>query len=351
MKRSALLILGMGLLVSLSGLRLAVLAGKETAASLPQSTCTTLKTQGYLGGCSTLTVFWLSQTPQNQVTGFKLHTFAGVFPLGNELLPSSAKSFQLSVPCGSGGQVQITEFRTNGTTCTAQYTGNLPHNRQCGDAACAGSSGGRASVVSAANYRSNVAALSIASVFGDADFTTETEPAYDADPFSPGVQLPTKLANVQVMINGMPAGLFFVSPKQINFLVPALSEGLHGLQVVTPDGRTVFGDVLITANAPGVFTVTNTGEGLAAAQYIVSGSTIYVVLYATGLNNGNVTLRMNNREYVPSYFGPAPGYLGLQQINFPIHASEFPTGQTGAVLTIRNTRGFWDAQGVLLRKP
>lgn len=325
------------ILLAIVGVALAVcpLFAVASGRSAVQAACT-LKTQGYTGGCSNVNVLFFTQTPQSSIQEFRINSFAGQFTA-----PNTARSFSIPTGCGSGGQVQITEVRTNGTTCSASYSGNLPHNRPCDQC---GNIGGRVSTVSAANYRSNLAANSIGSIFGDSDFTTQTAGASS-------LPLPTELAGVRVLIGANPAGLFFVSPKQINFLVPSLPNGLHSLQVVTPDGRTVFGDVLVTSNAPGIFTTDNTGSGFAAAAYLPAGNLVYVVLFGTGLNNGQVTLRLNGREYPASYAGGAPGFVGLQQINVPVPVSEFPASSAvGALVTVRNAEGFWDSQGFNLRR-
>src|SRR5258705_12524495 len=74
--------------------------------------------------------------------------------------------------------------------------------------------------VCAANYIANSIAFdSIVAAFG-AQLATTTVVAGDADPQTPGIQLPTVLGGVSVRVAGKLAPLFFVSPGQINYLVP-----------------------------------------------------------------------------------------------------------------------------------
>src|ERR1051325_10431416 len=68
-------------------------------------------------------------------------------------------------------------------------------------------------IVSAGNFTGgNVAPGSVLSIFGS-NLSTLTASA-------PGIPLPTTLADVQVLVNGKPAPLFYVSPTQINFQLP-----------------------------------------------------------------------------------------------------------------------------------
>ena len=70
-------------------------------------------------------------------------------------------------------------------------------------------------VVNVGNYaQESIAPGDIAAVFGD-----QFAPAGSALSNS-GVPLPTSLGGVQVLVNGMPAPLYYVSPGQINFQIP-----------------------------------------------------------------------------------------------------------------------------------
>ena len=69
-------------------------------------------------------------------------------------------------------------------------------------------------VVSAADYEPAIAPGSIASVFADLANTHA-----EATPDALG-NLPTSLNGTSVSVNGELAGLFYVSPGQVNFLVP-----------------------------------------------------------------------------------------------------------------------------------
>jgi uncharacterized protein (TIGR03437 family) len=294
----------------------------------------TLRTQGYLGGCTSVNVLWFTQTPQSQISHFNLNTFQGGFTT-----PNTARSFSIPTSCSSGGQVIIQEVRTNGTICSAQYSGNLPHNRPCDQ--CAAISG-PISVVNAANFRSSTTADSIAVIFGDG-LATET---VSANSFP----LPTSLAGVQVFFDGQQCELFFVSPKQVNFRIPfSAVAGLRTVRVTNREGKSFFGDVYIQSQAPGIFTRDATGGGAAAAAYLVFGAQTYAVLFATGINPDligatDVSIQTVTGRFPASWVGRAPGFAGLVQINVPIPASQLDG--RGATLNV----AVWQSQGFILQR-
>ncbi|HMX28614.1 MAG TPA: hypothetical protein PKC13_23705, partial [Blastocatellia bacterium] len=271
--------------------------------------------------------------------------------------------------CSSGGQVVITEVRTDRTSCTVQYSGNLPHNRPCDQ--CAGVGGGL-STRNAATFGPFLAPDAIGAAFGDSDFTTVTAASYDADPQTPGYQLPQELGGVRLLIDGQPVGLFFVSPKQINFHVPAsLSLGLHSVQAVTPDGRALYGDVFLAKNNPGIFTQEANGNGQATYYWwifrngipfriltpgqlrrtdVQFGDRVFAILFGTGINSPRAELRLSNgRVFNSLYAGDSPLFVGLDQLNFEIAQDELWDGSIGASLTVFDDVGAsWPSNGFTL---
>jgi uncharacterized protein (TIGR03437 family) len=169
--------------------------------------------------------------------------------------------------------------------------------------------------------------------------------------------LPTvfPLTGVRVYIDGVPAPLYFVSPTQVNLLIPSgLKEGLHRLHLAL-DGRAgPVVDLRIAAASPGLFLWQ---PGLALAVRL-DGSLVTVmnpaqpgeilILFATGLGDtagpvprfGEVargaaplvaterfSVKLNGlalpRDHV-YYAGLAPGFAGLYQIN--VRVPEDSTG-------------------------
>src|SRR5262249_32247812 len=116
---------------------------------------------------------------------------------------------------------------------------------------------------SAASYRADaVAAESIASIFGS-DLATETQAAT-------GTPLPTTLANTTVRVRDSASverlsPLLFVSPTQINFLIPTgLANGESIFTVIKSDTTAPSGVIQIAPIAPAIFSANANGQGVAA---------------------------------------------------------------------------------------
>jgi len=175
--------------------------------------------------------------------------------------------------------------------------------------------------------------------------------------------LPTELAGTSVEVNGRKAGLFFVSPGQINYLMPAATES--GLaNVVVKNGTNISnGTVQVARVAPAIFTANSSGRGVPAAQILrvfnnglqryealsqFNASTgryvtkaidmgpasdlVFLVLFVTGVRqavddngdgnfNENVRVLLGGEQYTPQFVGPQPQFVGLEQVNVLIPRS------------------------------
>jgi uncharacterized protein (TIGR03437 family) len=192
---------------------------------------------------------------------------------------------------------------------------------------------------------------SIVSLFGT-DLAATTAFAalslQNASATNPGLGLPTTLGGTQVLVNSVPAPLFYVSPTQINFQMPPNVIGGAAEVVVVSAG--IAGPpalVEVTPAAPGVFTTNQQGTGQGAILHTnyspnstqnpaQRGSV--VAIYCTGLGAVNpavpqgkvpataplsVTVQTPNVLVggVPAevlYSGLAPGFVGLYQVNVRI---------------------------------
>jgi uncharacterized protein (TIGR03437 family) len=180
--------------------------------------------------------------------------------------------------------------------------------------------------------------------------------------------LPTTLGNVKVTVNGRPAPLDYVSPAQINLLVPFETAGDYATFQVTND-KVASNQVTVYTNvtAPGVFTLPNNagtfplGIGPAAVTHLdyslvteanpaVAGETL--VLYLTGLGAvtpavtdgapgaanplgianeypGSIGVDVSDSTFADvdaslSFAGLAPGLAGVYQINFVVPSGLAP---------------------------
>ena len=120
------------------------------------------------------------------------------------------------------------------------------------------------SSVSAAHYNiSPIARSAIVAGFGPRLATTSLD--------AHSIPLPTSLAGTQLLIKDSegiehPAPLYYVSPTQINYQVPAgASLGPALVTVTSGDGQISTGLMTITSVAPALFTVNQSGSGAAAA--------------------------------------------------------------------------------------
>jgi len=224
---------------------------------------------------------------------------------------------------------------------------------------------GGGAVQSAAAPSSAVAPDSLASLYG----------AY----LAPGIAqaaaqpLPLVLGGVTLSVTDAAgatraAPLLYVSPGQINFVVPDGTVPGSATLVVSNASTTQTFTVAVRSVAPTLFSMNGAGSGVAAATAIavqaanplsqssvpvfqctgsscasvpirLSGDTsVYVSFFGTGIRNrsslANVAVTINGIGVPVLYAGPAPGYTGLDQVNVGLVLSLRGSGESNAVLTV-----------------
>ena len=331
-----------------------VMAARELKAQQP--VCD-LSNAASLGGCDNVYYGWF--TRRTDVSEQTLRYSDGFSPA---ISPTVRNYSRLGVGCDYHVSVTITQKYTNGQICTATEHDN--HNRRCDQC---GAVGGRVSTVNSASFQAFVAADTITSAYSDQDFTTQTLTSPDADS-APGFQLVTELGGVRGFIDGQPMGLFFVSPRQVNFYVPAgVAAGQHFISFSTASGLTLTGDVVVNVNSPGIFTEDQNGSGQASAQWWVyrpgqpvrvyswtslqaaPGDRVFLILFGTGIISARATLRVNNKVYDSAYAGNAPTFVGLDQVNIEIPYADLWRGSLGAQLTSWEGQSSWQSNGFILK--
>ncbi|MBI1760672.1 MAG: PD40 domain-containing protein [Acidobacteria bacterium] len=151
--------------------------------------------------------------------------------------------------------------------------------------------------------------------------------------------LPLELNNVRVTVRGIAAEILFVSPTQVNFIVPAqVGTSDTAPFTINNNGLQASGTVKLVDVAPGVFTVTGTGTGAATVQcgrvsddglsFVTSSpaceaggdaDTAYLVIYGTGWRNGSgLTVTFGDTTLTPVFSGAQGSLAGLDQINVPL---------------------------------
>ncbi len=202
------------------------------------------------------------------------------------------------------------------------------------------------------------------------------------DGLAPGVELapaggplPESLAGTSVDITDAwgthyTAPLWFVSPSQINFLMPAgTPPGPVNVAVVRQSETVASGTLQIAAVAPGLFTMNANGEGVPAAvavfvkedgsqtwRYVFEPGCavgacqpvpieigpptgqVYLQLYGTGIRGRSsleaVAASIGAVQAPVLYAGPVAGMSGLDQVNVGLPRSLQGSGPVELVLTV-----------------
>ena len=83
-----------------------------------------------------------------------------------------------------------------------------------------------------------------------------------------GSSLPTNLSGVQVNVNHQPAAVYYISPTQVSFQVPAGITGTASVQVIANGVASNSVTAAAATNSPGIFPVILGGTNYAAAVFL-----------------------------------------------------------------------------------
>ena len=176
-----------------------------------------------------------------------------------------------------------------------------------------------------------IAAGSFATIFGQ----NLCSQAMVADWIAPD-RLPTALGGCSVAVGGAPAMMQYISPTQINFIMPRSVASGTSTITVQNGSQMSMGSVIIGASGPGMFSLNGMGIGEGAMlngtmwkmgpfSTTTNGQPTYVSMYVTGLDMSMApTVAVGGIPVDVVWFGSAPGYAGLQQINV-----QLPSGMAG----------------------
>lgn len=220
-------------------------------------------------------------------------------------------------------------------------------------------------VVSAASGTEGLSAGGIVTIYGT-NLAGSTVVA-------PGVPWPTSLGGVSVLVNGIAAPIYFVSPGQVAFEMPwqVLGDSQVSVVIVLNGARSAAQTVKLAADGPDLFSMNQQGTGqgaiqiantmlLAAPPGAVAGflsrparrGVDYLTIYCTGL--GDVSPRPESGAPAPAsplaqtvaaptvtvggvtapapiFAGLSPGFVGLYQINVLVPANA-PVGDAVPVV-------------------
>jgi uncharacterized protein (TIGR03437 family) len=206
-------------------------------------------------------------------------------------------------------------------------------------------------IVSGASYQSTIAPDSLASIFGTNLAQATASATLDANG-----QLPTELAATRVEVDGKAAALIYVSPSQINFVVPGdLASGTINVIIRSTNGGATRGSTVAVAQAaPGIFSSDASGRGPGAilnainfrpAPFLtVTGDTrTRLAVYSTGVRHAKkvtaqaVDIQGNRFDLVVEFSGAAPGFFGLDQVNVVLPPDLDGAGVVSLTLTADDT--------------
>ena len=159
---------------------------------------------------------------------------------------------------------------------------------------------------------------------------------------------PTMLGGCSLMVNGMAAMMTYASPGQMNFVVPQ-NAGTGTATVLIGNGtQTINGSMMIGLGGPGVFSLDGMGMGngammlgtnyhLGSFSSTTNGQPTPVAIFMTGLDlSQKPTVTIGGVSLDPAnvtFYGNAPGYPGLQQINIQLPANMAGVGRVPMTIT------------------
>ncbi len=327
---------------------------------------------GMLDGASAINIVaynqnfsWVSTTPLSNIsvtgnfvtnsirTGIRMENVAGGQISGNTLLNDATQPsnylWYLPACCETLSQVE-SEFQQPVVVASSTSVTNANNT----------TSGPWVANVSGADAGYRLGAGSIAVAYG--------ENLASATASASGSPLPATLGGVTVTVKdsagvSRQAGLYYVSPGQVDYVVPA--DTAAGVATITV-GK-IPSAALIASVGPGLFTANGTGSGVAAAIAVRASSNgaqipvpafqcgqtgcssvpmdlgaptdvLVVKLYGTGIRGqsslSNVVAEIGGTPAVVAYAGPQSQFDGLDQVNVYVPRSLAGAGEVPIVLTV-----------------
>ncbi len=229
---------------------------------------------------------------------------------------------------------------------------------------------GQGGVVEGASFNrtaglNQFAAGSIISIFGT-DLAERTD-------FATTLPLPTQLGGVSVQVGGRQAPLYYVSPLQINAMVPFEVSGTVSVNVLAGISSTSnSASIFLGDSAPRIFTTNQQGTGqgailiansdvVAAPSGSIQGRQArpaqrgeFISIFCLGLGavsnrppsgvaaSGNPLSTTSSQATVTiggvpaqvSFSGLAPGFVGLYQVNVQVPAQAVPGNEVPVAITL-----------------
>lgn len=287
-----------------------------------------------------LTATVAAQGPAGSMPGgaVQFEDVAGGAPLGSATLSNGSAMLRLVAPLPVGRRLR------------AVYGG---------DTGFAGSTSAALPFVAAANAFS----FSFPSFGGDAIVSLFGAGFADSTVAAPGLPLPASLGGVSVnAVDGSgrayPASLYFVSPGQINLVLPSALPAGPARLVVTNGQGTFSVPFLAGRTSPALAAGDGSGTGPAAAHILrvhadgsqdpliavsaapvpfgAASDSLYLILYGTGFRNaqGTTSCSFNGQPSNAMFAGAHTTYPGLDQINLQVPGTLRGAGRVTVSCTV-----------------
>jgi uncharacterized protein (TIGR03437 family) len=154
---------------------------------------------------------------------------------------------------------------------------------------------------------------------------------------------PSSLAGTSITVAGFPAQLLFVSPTQVNFVVPSEAPpGLTDFVVTNADGFESRASALISNAAPGIFTTAGDGQGEGVildaetslvAPFDPTNGKLRLSIFATGVRNAaNVSCVISGQAVPVEAVMSSPDLPGLDEVHVFIPRTLRGAGEVGLVI-------------------
>lgn len=138
--------------------------------------------------------------------------------------------------------------------------------------------------------------------------------------------VPTTLSDVQVLVSGTPAPLYFVSPGQINFIVPQTTANTGNVDIIVQQQST--GQVLGAGSLP----MNTSAPGIFGTQQLAVGAGAYQAAVLNEDNSVNSQSNPAQRGHVVQIFATGPGILPGQPADGALPPGLISTPQAPEVL-------------------
>jgi uncharacterized protein (TIGR03437 family) len=248
--------------------------------------------------------------------------------------PTGAVQFQDSVTGQSLGAATLAAGRATLTLTSGAPVGDPVRAVYPGDGSFPPSSSATVPLIALVNGFSYAYGA-----FAPDELVTAFGAGLASDPAAaPSADLPTTLAGVSVTVAGAdgskrPAPLYYASPTQVNFVIPAdAPSGPAQLTVTSPKAAATIA-VVIGPSAPSLVAAGQAirvhADGtqdppvaLSAAPLAFGAATdqLYLVLYGSGLRHAEnaVTCAIGGNRIAALYAGAQGGFAGLDQVNLQL---------------------------------